>query len=76
MKKLFSLIFALSLCAGLSAQQDAQSGDRAEDLRIQRRLMALKMEGRIPLRFASALDGKPIPGARVAIAGIGDFKTR
>jgi hypothetical protein len=71
MKKLLTLIFALCLCAGLSAQ----TNDRAEDLRIQRRLMALKMEGLIPLRFAGALDGKPIAGAKVAIEGIGVFET-
>ncbi|MDR1175681.1 MAG: hypothetical protein LBK83_09475 [Treponema sp.] len=71
MKKLLLLLFALFLCAGLSAQ----TGDKAEDLRIQRRLMGLKMEGLIPLRFASAVDGKPIAGARVAIEGIGVFET-
>jgi hypothetical protein len=71
MKKLLLLLFALCLCAGLSAQ----TGDQAEDLRIQRRLMELKMEGLIPLRFANAVDGKPIAGARVAVAGIGVFET-
>ncbi|MDR1389773.1 MAG: hypothetical protein LBJ31_07325, partial [Treponema sp.] len=71
MKKLLLLMCALCLCAGLSAQ----SGDRAEDLRIQRRLMGLKSEGLIPMRFASALDGKPVGGAKVAIEGIGVFET-
>jgi hypothetical protein len=65
MKKLLGLISALCLCTGLSAQSGTE--DRAEDLRIQRRLMGLKMEGPIPMRFASALDGKPIGGAKVAI---------
>ncbi|MDR3355926.1 MAG: hypothetical protein LBO04_01925 [Spirochaetaceae bacterium] len=71
MKKLLFLMFALCLCAGLFAQ----TNDKAEDLRIQRRLMGLKMEGLIPMRFASALDGTPIAGAKVAIEGIGEFET-
>jgi hypothetical protein len=71
MKKLLMPVFALCLYAGLYAQAD----DRAEDLRIQRRLMGLKMEGLIPMRFANALDGKPVAGARVAIEGIGVFET-
>jgi hypothetical protein len=71
MKKLLAAAFALCLCAGLSAQ----TGDRAEDLRIQRRLMGLKADGLIPMRFASAVDGKPVADARVAIEGIGVFET-
>jgi hypothetical protein len=70
-KKLLLLVFVLCLCAGLPAQ----TNDKAEDLRIRRRLMGLKMEGLIPMRFASALDGKPISGAKVAIEGIGEFLT-
>jgi hypothetical protein len=71
MKRLLIPVFALWLCAGLFAQD----GDRAEDLRIQRRLMEYKTEGLIPLRFASAVDGKPIAGAKVAMEGIGEFET-
>jgi hypothetical protein len=70
-KKLVTLLFGLCLCAGLSAQ----TNDRAEDLRIQRRLMGFKADGLIPMRFANALDGKPIAGARVVIDGIGEFET-
>jgi hypothetical protein len=73
MKKLLMLMSALCLCAGLPAQSG--TGDRAEDLRIQRRLMGLKAAGLIPMRFASALDGTPIGGAKVAIEGIGEFET-
>jgi hypothetical protein len=71
MKKLLIVMFGLCLCAGLFAQD----GDRAEDLRIQRRLMDYKTEGLIPLRFANAVDGTPVGGARVAIEGIGMFET-
>jgi hypothetical protein len=35
----------------------------------------MKLDGLIPMRFANALDGKPIPGARVEIPGIGSFVT-
>jgi hypothetical protein len=73
MKKLLMVMFTLYLCAGLSAQTGTE--DRAEDLRIQRRLMDLKMEGLIPMRFANALDGKPIRGAKVTINSIGEFET-
>jgi hypothetical protein len=38
-------------------------------------MMRLKMQGLIPLRFANALDGKPIAGAQIAIEGIGNFVT-
>jgi hypothetical protein len=73
MKKVLVLMFGLCLSAGLSAQNGTD--DRAEDLRIQRRLMQLKMDGLIPMRFANAVDGKPIAGARVAVEGIGVFET-
>jgi hypothetical protein len=37
--------------------------------------MGLKMDGLIPMRFANAVDGKPIAGAKAAIEGIGVFET-
>ena len=42
--------------------------DKADDLQD-------TMQGRIPLRFFSALDRKPIPGATVAIPSVGSFTT-
>jgi hypothetical protein len=38
-------------------------------------MMKLKMDGLIPLRFANALDGEPIEGAVIAVAGVGNFAT-
>jgi hypothetical protein len=46
-----------------------------EDLAILNRMMRLKMDGLIPLRFTNALDGKPIDNATVDVAGIGVFVT-
>jgi hypothetical protein len=51
-------------------------GDAATDEAMIRSDMAMmQMEGLVPMRFANALDGKPIPGATVAIPGIGTFTT-
>ncbi|MDR0411372.1 MAG: hypothetical protein LBH75_05310 [Treponema sp.] len=51
---------------GLSADEEA--GIRA-------RMMLMELDGVIPMRFANALDGKPIAGAVVDIPGIGRFQT-
>ncbi|MDR0706731.1 MAG: hypothetical protein LBF60_02460 [Treponema sp.] len=67
------LVLALILGAGLIGAAFGQTG--TEDLRVLNRMMKLKMDGLIPLRFANALDGKPIEGAVVAVAGIGNFAT-
>jgi hypothetical protein len=69
MKKLIVLL--LCLCTAFAIH--AQTG--AEDLAILNRMMRLKMDGLIPLRFTNALDGKPIEGATVDVAGIGVFVT-
>jgi hypothetical protein len=59
----------LLLCRALFAQTGG------EDLALLNRMMRMKMDGLIPLRFSSALDGKPIAGARVSVGGIGVFTT-
>jgi hypothetical protein len=70
MKKLALLL--LCLC-GAAAALHAQTG--GEDLAVLNRMMRLKMDALIPLRFTNALDGKPVDGAKVSVAGIGDFVT-
>ena len=65
-------ILLIVLCALVSAALFAQSG---EDLAVLNRMMRLKMDGLIPLRFANALDAKPIEGAKVTVDGIGTFTT-
>jgi hypothetical protein len=70
MKKIcLSASLWLLLCCALFAQTGG------EDLAVLNRMMRLKMDGLIPLRFSSALDGKPIAGARVSVGGIGVFVT-
>ncbi|MDR2740375.1 MAG: hypothetical protein LBB68_11165, partial [Treponema sp.] len=46
---------------------------RGEDLAMLNRMMKLKMDGLIPLRFINALDGTAAAGAAVSIEGIGSF---
>lgn len=46
-----------------------------EDLAILNRMMKMKMDGLIPLRFLNALDGKPVDGATINVHGIGVFIT-
>jgi hypothetical protein len=67
------VIMALWLCAGLGMAAFAQTS--GEDLAVLNRMMRLKMDGLIPLRFTNALDGKPIDGATIDVAGIGVFVT-
>jgi hypothetical protein len=76
MKRIIVVLFlCVCVCASLFAQTGGGAADKAEDLRIQKRLMGLKMDGLIPLRFAGALDNKPIAGAKVVIDGVGAFTT-
>jgi len=70
MKRVFLL---MGLIAGMGAALAAQTG--GEDLAVLNRMMKLKMDGLIPLRFLNALDGKPVEGAAVSVAGIGNFIT-
>ncbi|MCL2196382.1 MAG: hypothetical protein FWB77_02075 [Treponema sp.] len=46
-----------------------------EDLMIVNRMMRLRMDNFIPLRFTNALDGKAVDGAKIDITGIGIFTT-
>jgi len=68
-KTLFFIGLCLAMCAALAAQTSG------EDLAVLNRMMRLKMDGLIPLRFLNALDGKPVEGAMVSVAGIGNFTT-
>jgi len=67
-------IFIFSMSAVITAALFAQSGD-SDDLAVLGRMMRLKMDGLIPLRFINALDAKPIDGASVTVEGIGTFTT-
>ncbi|MFP3043500.1 hypothetical protein LQZ19_16925 [Treponema primitia] len=67
-------VILLLVCSCMAAMAFGQAAS-GEDLAVLNRMMKLKMDGLIPLRFANALDGKPIPGAQIAIEGIGDFVT-
>ena len=66
-------LFLMALSAVITAALFAQAG--GEDLAILNRMMRLKMDGLIPLRFSNALDGKPVEGALVSVPGIGNFTT-
>ena len=66
-------IILISFCLGICAAVVAQTG--LDDTAVLSRMMRMKMEGLIPLRFASALDAKPIQGALVSVEGIGNFTT-
>jgi hypothetical protein len=65
MKKLIVLL----LCVATALH--AQTGK--EDLAVLNRMMRLKMDGLIPLRFTNALDGKPVDGAVSNKEGIISF---
>ena len=68
-KKTLSIVLFALMSAALFAQSES------EDLAILNRMMRMKMDGLIPLRFQNALDGKPIEGAIVSVDGIGRFAT-
>jgi len=67
------IIFLIGFSAVITAALFAQTG--GNDLAVLDRMMKLKMDGLIPLRFANALDAKPIEGATVKVDGIGAFIT-
>jgi hypothetical protein len=67
-------VIVLLLCLCAAATVYGQSS--GEDLAVLNRMMRLKMDGLIPLRFTNALDGKPVSGAKVSVSGgIGVFVT-
>jgi hypothetical protein len=70
MKKTF---FFIGLCAVICSVLVAQTS--SDDLAVLNRMMRLKMDGLIPLRFLNALDGAPVEGATVTVDGIGRFTT-
>jgi hypothetical protein len=59
--------FSDSSIPGLSVPEDEAS--------IRAGMAMMELEGILSMRFANALDGNPIPGAKVEIPGIGDFTT-
>jgi hypothetical protein len=82
------LMFALCVSLGLTgyAQDFGGFGDfgggfgsfgdaSVDEAMIRSDMAMMQMDGLVPMRFANALDGKPIPGATVAIPGIGTFTT-
>jgi len=66
-------IFVIGISVVITAVLFAQTS--GEDLDILNRMMKLKMDGLIPLRFVNALDAKSIEGATVIVEGIGTFTT-
>jgi hypothetical protein len=65
-------ILALLVCIGITAYSQEVDMDEV----ITRSEMAMmQMQGLIPMRFANALNGMPIPNAQVEIPGIGTFVT-
>lgn len=70
MKNLILFLMISLLCLGtISAQNEQEINKSADD--------AFKEmeEGQLTLRFADALNGKPIKGGKVTIKGIGDFES-
>jgi hypothetical protein len=76
MKRFLCLV---CLCAGLGAALFAQNGgdDASANARLSilNRMMKLKMDGLIPLRFVNALDGTAVSGANISVDGVGVFTT-
>jgi hypothetical protein len=66
-------LFFICLFAVITAALFAQTA--GEDLAILNRMMRMKMDGFIPLRFINALDGSSVEGATVSVTGIGTFTT-
>jgi len=66
-------ILVIAILAAISAALFAQTA--GEDLAILNRMMKIKMDGLIPLRFLNAMDGNPIGDATVNVYGIGTFMT-
>jgi len=67
------IVLLTALFAMLAITVFAQTS--GEDLAILNRMMKMKMDGLIPLRFLNALDGKPVDNAAVNVHGIGVFMT-
>jgi hypothetical protein len=65
----------LAVLAAIFCMNAGAFGQEGDNIAIINRLLKLKMDGLIPMRFANALDGSAIPGAQVSIEGIGDFVT-
>ncbi|MDR2448121.1 MAG: hypothetical protein LBD58_12680 [Treponema sp.] len=77
-KKASVLLFA-ALWIGTAAYSQSMdfsfAGSDMEKAMILSDMAIMKLDGLIPMRFANALDGKPIPGATVDIPEIGRFVT-
>jgi hypothetical protein len=82
------VLVVLLLCAGISAGWGQSfgsdlfdflppdiSGWGDDDASVSAMMALMKMDGKIPLRFLNAVDGKSLTGAQIAITGVGTFIT-
>ena len=67
------IVLLTALFAMLAITVFAQTS--GEDLVILNRMMKMKMDGLIPLRFLNAMDGNPVSDATVTVHEIGTFIT-
>jgi hypothetical protein len=74
-----SVLLCAALWIGAAAYSQSMdfsfAGTDVEKAMILSDMAIMKLDGLIPMRFANALDGKPIAGATVDIPGIGSFVT-
>lgn len=66
------LVLLAGLYIGVTAYSQAVDMD---EVMTRSEMALMQMQGLIPMRFANALNGKPIPSAQVEIPGIGTFVT-
>jgi hypothetical protein len=77
MKKAIIVVLA-GLWAGVlaySQMPDFDALDAIDEAMVRSDMALMQMDGLIPMRFGNALDGSPVPNAKVDIPGIGTFVT-
>ncbi|MDR2808514.1 MAG: hypothetical protein LBB43_05840 [Spirochaetaceae bacterium] len=81
MRKGLSILLLLWIGAAVHSQSTGFSDfsftmpPDMEEAMLHADMALMKLDGRIPMRFSNALDGKAIAGAAVEIPGIGSFVT-
>jgi hypothetical protein len=78
-----SALLSIALLVGAVAHSQStgfggdpfNGGVNMEKILILKDMALMKLDGLIPMRFANALDGRPISGGKVDIPGIGVFTT-